>query len=157
MDRIVGIGGIAVSNDKKDMIKTFALSTCVAVAAYSPLKNAAGMVHIALPSPGQSGNDGAERPGYYATTGVPYLIDKMCTELGCMKGELVVELFGGARSVRKNDIFNIGQRNIDTIKEILNKLNIRYNASETGGTYSRSLHMDVATGTIEITMQPMAI
>lgn len=157
MDKIVGIGEIAVSNNKKDMIKTFALSTCVAVAAYSPIKNAAGMVHIALPSPAQPGNAGVLRPGYYATTGVPYLIEKMCTEMGCLKGELRVELFGGARSVRKNDIFNIGQRNLDTVKEILNKLNIRYNATETGGTCSRSLHMDVATGRIEMTTQPIAI
>lgn len=157
MDKIVGIGEIAVSNDKKDMIKTFALSTCVAVAVYSPVNKAAGMVHVALPSPSRTGNDGAVPPGYYATTGVPFLINKMCTELGCMRGELKVELFGGARSVRNNDVFNIGQRNINTVKEILNQMNIRYTASETGGTYSRSLQMNVATGKIEMTTQPLVI
>jgi chemotaxis protein CheD len=157
MDRIVDIGGYAISNNKNDIIKTFALASCVAVTVYSPSKNAAGMVHIALPFPTQINDDSKIRPGYYATTGVPYLIDKMCSEFGCSKGELKVELFGGARPVRINDIFNIGRKNIDTIKNILDGMNIRYIASETGGTFSRSLQMDVATGNIKITMQPITI
>lgn len=74
MDRIVGIGEFAISNNKSDIIKTFALATCVAVTVYSPLKNIAGMVHIALPSPALPGDDSKTRPCCYAITAVPFLI-----------------------------------------------------------------------------------
>ena len=47
MDKIVGIGEYAISNRREDIIKTFALASCVAVTAYSPSKGVAGMVHIA--------------------------------------------------------------------------------------------------------------
>jgi len=157
VDRIVGIGEYAVSNMRGDTIKTFALATCVAVAVYSSMKNAAGMVHIALPCPLPSNDDSETRPGYYATTGVPYLINKMCSEFGCLKGELEVKLFGGAKAVRRNDMFNIGRKNIDAVKGILDSLHIRYSAAETGGTCSRTLEMDVATGKIKVTIQPIAI
>ncbi|KUO76533.1 MAG: archease [Clostridia bacterium BRH_c25] len=157
MDRIVGIGEFAVSDKKDDVIKTFALSTCVAVAVYSPLRNVAGMVHVALPSPASARDDDQMRPCYYASTGVPYLINKMCSEFGCLKGELMVELFGGAMSVRNNDIFKIGTKNINTVKEILNVLNIKYRAIEIGGICSRTLAMDVATGKINVIMQPITI
>lgn len=157
MDRIVGIGEFTISNNKGDIIKTFALATCVAVTVYSPLKNIAGMVHIALPSPALPGDDSKTRPCCYATTAVPFLINKMCSEFGCLKGELEIKLFGGADSVRENDVFNIGQRNIDTVKAILNEMNLRYTAAETGGTHSRTLEMEVATGKIKVTLQPIKI
>lgn len=157
MDRIVGIGEFAVSNKKGDTIKAIGLATCVAVTVYSPIKNAAGMVHIALPSPAPGSDDGIMRPGYYAVTGVPYLINKICLEFGCLKNELRVDLFGGARSIRSDDFFNIGQKNIDTIKEILNSMFIMYNAAETGGTCSRTLEMDVTTGRIKVFFQPITL
>ncbi len=157
MDRIVGIGEYAISNNENDTIKTFALGSCVAVTVYSPLKNVAGMVHIVLPSSDLSSDDSNTRPCYYATTAVPFLINKICSEFGCLKGGLKIELFGGAKSVRDNDVFKIGQRNIETVKKILNDLNLVYSATETGGTYSRTLEMDVATGKVKVALQPITI
>jgi len=155
MDRIVGIGEYAVSNNKNDIIKTFALGSCVAVTVYSMIKNVAGMVHIALPSPNSSNID--NNTCYYATTAVPFLINKICYEFGCLKDELEIEVFGGAKSVRENDIFKIGQRNVETVKRILNELKLNYTATEIGGTFSRTLEMDVATGKVKVALQPITI
>ncbi|MGE5630373.1 MAG: chemotaxis protein CheD [Caulobacteraceae bacterium] len=157
MDRIVGIGEYVVSNNKNDTIKTFALGSCVAITVYSPSKNVAGMAHIALPSPDLSSDDGSPGPCYYAITAVPFLINKICSEFGCLKGELIIEIFGGAKSVRDNDVFKIGQKNVETVKRILNDLNLVYNATKTGGTYSRTLEMDVATGKVKVALRPIRI
>ena len=50
MNRIVGIGEYVISNAPEDFIKTFALSSCVAVTFYNPSIHLAAMVHIALPT-----------------------------------------------------------------------------------------------------------
>ena len=156
MDKIAGIGQYVISNNKNDVLKTFALSSCVAVVVHSPTKGAAGMVHIALPNSKSSFDDNINS-GYYANTAVPLLINRICLEYGCTKDELVIKLYGGARSVRVDDVFNIGEKNIKAVKKELDCLNLRYNEIETGGICSRTLYMKVDTGITKVTTQPIKI
>ena len=65
MEHVVGLGEIVVSGSEEDIIKTFALASCVAVTVYSPSNKVAGMIHIVLPHPYDS-KDYEERPGYFA-------------------------------------------------------------------------------------------
>jgi chemotaxis protein CheD len=157
MEKIVGIGGYALSNNRNDTLKTFALASCVALTAYCPVRNAAGMLHIALPAPDKLNDDSIIRLYYYAVTAVPLFINKLCNNYGCSKTHLEIQLFGGADSIRMNDVFQIGKKNIHYVKESLEGLKLLYNASETGGKYSRSLEMDVFTGQIKLTLQLLKI
>lgn len=157
MDRIVGIGEYVISNNKSDIIKTFALATCVAVTVYSALKTTAGMVHIVLPHPTSSGNDKSQNPYYYATTAVPALINEMQLRYGCKKDELDIKLFGGAKSVFGNDIFNIGNKNVEMVKKVLGEMGLRYSVADTGGVNSRTLIMEIADGTVRVLLQPIII
>lgn len=155
MDRIVGIGELVVSNHKEDIIKTFALASCVAVTVYSPSKGVAGMIHIALPTPSRDANP-KEKPGYYATTGIPYFFHKLLAEYGCCKKDLRIGLYGGASSIH-GDIFQIGEKNVAIIKKLLADMNFHYSVDETGGIISRTLTMNVAMGTVEVSTQPIRI
>lgn len=155
MDRIVGIGEFIISNNKEDIIKTFALASCVAVTAYCSSCRVAGMIHIALPSP-LGDVDANVRPGYYANTGLPLFIYKLCSEYGCAKRDLRIDLYGGSDSINI-DIFQIGKKNIAMVKRILMDMNILYNIDETGGNISRTLLLDVATGTVKVITQPIRI
>lgn len=157
MDVIVGIGEYAVSDNCDDVLKTFALSSCVAITVYSKTKKAAGMVHIALPTPPASKIDSIKKPCYYATTAIPLIINKMYHNFGCKKDELEIHIFGGADSIRNNDVFNIGQKNIIAVKKTLFYLNIKRFRSQTGGTNSRTLRMEVETGKITVDEQPIKI
>lgn len=155
MERIVGIGEFIISNHSEDIIKTFALASCVAVTAFSPSNRVAGMIHIALPSPPRD-VDPNVRPGYYAVTGLPTFIDKVCFEYGCSKKELKFGLYGGSNSIHE-DVFQIGKKNITMIKKILMDMNLVYDIDETGGIISRTLVMNVAMGTVKINTQPIRI
>lgn len=157
MNRIVGIGEYIISDNEEDILKTFALATCIALTVYSPLKKVLGMVHIALPSSNINPDNTLLRPGYFADTAIPLLINKICLDYDCCKYELIVNIYGGAQSICKTDVFNIGKRNIDAVKEILSHNSIPFNAEETGGTNSRTVEMDVATGTVKIYLQPIQI
>jgi len=154
MDKIVGIGEYVISDDPEDILKTFALSSCIAVTVYDPLIHLAGMIHIALPTP--SSQEEAEcRPGYYASSGIPILIRKMCWTYGTQRENLQVKLFGGAVSVRTDDYFKIGSKNIKEVKEILLDMNLKILEAHIGGAISRTLTMSVQTGEIEIASLPI--
>jgi len=157
MYRVVGIGDYIISHDERDILRTYSLATCVAVTLYSPIKKVLAMVHIALPSSTINAKSGIDRPGYFADTAIPLLVDTMFCRYKCEPCELVVHLFGGAQSINSNDIFQIGSKNIAAIEKLLTSYNFSFDDGETGGIYSRTIEMDVATGTPKVTYHPLWI
>jgi chemotaxis protein CheD len=156
VNHYVGIGEYMISKDSTNTIKTFALSSCVAVLAYHPIKLVAGMIHIALPSPTESSFI-KDRPAYFASTGVPLMLREIHTKYGCLPGELIIRIYGGAKSVRANDFFHIGERNIKAVKQVLSGLNLRIHKEDIGGFVSRTLEMRVNTGIVKVIEQPLCI
>lgn len=156
MELVVGMGEYIISNNSADTIKTYVLASCIGVTAFSPIRKVAGMLHVVLPAP-TNVNESRERPGYYAATGIPLLIGQMCREYGCLKGELEIHLYGGADSIRSNDTFNIGRRNIEMAMSVLSNMYLKIHASDVGGTHSRTLEMDVGTGKIKVFCQSIQI
>jgi chemotaxis protein CheD len=156
MNKVIGIGECAISSNQEDTITTYALASCVAVTAYCQSKRAAGMVHIVLPAPAMNEKN-SDEPFYYAITGVPLMINRICSKYDCTKSELQIRLFGGAESIREKDFFKLGQKNIQMVEKVLKSMNLSYNSSETGGFISRTLDMNVATGIIMIKSQSINI
>lgn len=154
MELVVGMGDYVVTDAADAVIKTYALASCVAVTVYSPLKKAAGMIHVVLPAPMQA-KDAWKRPAYYAVTGIPLLIDTMCRKYGCSKSELQVQIYGGAESMISLDIYDIGKRNINTVKRSLYELGLTIYKSELRGNESRSISMEAKSGQVEIYRRPI--
>lgn len=153
MDKIVGLGDISISKVPGDIIKTFALASCVGITAYCASLHIAGMIHIVLPKrPEYSASN--QNLCYYASTGVPLFIQKM-QDQGCKKSELIVKVYGGAATVRTDDCFNIGSRNLHEVQNLLSRLNVCYTLVNVGGSISRTLFMDVATGAIKVNTLPI--
>lgn len=157
MDRIIGIGEYVITDDADDVLRTFALSSCVALTVYSPIKKVLGMVHIALPNSEIMQNRIIANPAYYADTAVPMLINKACLGYGCTMGELELRLFGGAQSINKDDVFKIGTRNIKMVESVLRQMNLKICYSDIGGNMTRSIAADAATGTVKVVYQPLSI
>jgi len=153
MDKIVGIGDYIISKDEGDTIKTFALASCVAVTAYDMRKKIAGMIHMALPTPLEHGNT---KPGYYVTSGLPSLINDMHVKYDCNFEDLKIGVFGGSNSIH-GDMFNIGERNLSMTKKVIRNMGLRISFYEEGGTISRTIYLEVGTGSINIISQPMRI
>lgn len=156
MVKVVGIGDMIISNNIEDRIKTFALASCVGIVAYSSTDKVGGLLHIALPKPVKmesvvSGNC------YYATTGLPYFINKMCVMYGCRKSELTIRLYGGADSIRTNDVFNIGRKNIDIVYSILDGMDLKIASADIGRNISRTIELDINTGKVNTWKQNIII
>jgi chemotaxis protein CheD len=141
---VVGVGDCAVSNDPENVIVTYALGSCIAVAIYDPLAKVGGLLHFMLP-------ESTESPGAiasqfrYADTGTPLLFREAYRE-GADKKRLIIRVAGGAAVFDDKGVFNIGKRNYTALRKILWKAGLMIHAEDVGGGSSRNVRLDVSTG-----------
>lgn len=146
---VLGVGDFGAANSPGDVVKTYALGSCVAVVILDPKTRTVGMVHVALPESSINPAKVKERPGYFADTGIPALLKAMESR-GCQRNGrgMVVKLAGGAKIMDPNDTFNIGKRNVLAAKKILWAHGMGAVAEDVGGNYSRTVSVSVNTGEI---------
>lgn len=148
---ILGIGDFGASKTFGTQVKTYALGSCVAAIFLCPGTRTVGMIHIALPDSSISPAKVKERPGYFADTGIPLLLQSMA-RLGCAANGrgMRVKLVGGASIMDPNEAFNIGKRNVLAVRKILWSLGLCAVAEDIGGTISRTVSVAVSTGEVTI-------
>lgn len=150
-DLVLGIGDYGASKTPGASVKTYALGSCVAVMILDPRTRTVGMIHIALPDSNINLQKVRERPGYFADTGIPRLLQEMTRVSGNSNlRSMVVKLAGGASIMDPNDTFNIGKRNVLAAKKILWASGLGPLAEDVGGNYSRTVSVSVNTGEISI-------
>ncbi|MDA8427540.1 MAG: chemotaxis protein CheD [Treponema sp.] len=149
----VGIGEWTVSSEASDVIKTYALGSCVAVLIYDTKLAIAGMIHIALPDSKVDAERARSLPGYFADTGLPLMIEEM-KRRGAARGSVWVKLAGGASVMDPGGFFDIGKRNILAAKRILWGSSLGPLAEDTGGDLSRTVSFAVADGQTTISSGP---
>lgn len=143
---IVGIADCQVSTDQEAVLVTYALGSCIAVAVYDPVARVGGMIHYMLPESTIDPAKAVERPYMFADTGIPLLFRK-AHECGADKKRLVVRVAGGARVMDDQGVFDIGRRNYIALRKILWKAGVLIHGEQVGGTNSRTLRLEIATGT----------
>lgn len=146
----VGIGAYAVSNDPSVVIRTIGLGSCVGITIYHPKLQVAGLLHVALPESIINPIRAMEKPGVFADTGIPILLQEMAHygvngHLG-----LIVKLAGGANILDANQVFNIGKRNQLAVKKVLWSHRLGALSEDLGGEYSRTMNFEVATGRVTL-------
>lgn len=147
---IVGIGGIGLSNNSGDIVKTYALGSCVALIFLAPKIHAVGMAHIALPDSSLGNGKEKDMPGYFADTAIPAMIEEFKKQ-GVNNGrELFIKLAGGASIMDPNGTFNIGKRNVLALRKLLWKNRLGARAEDVGKDYSRTVWVEVDTGNVFI-------
>lgn len=129
---------------------TMGLGSCVGIAFYDRIKKVAGLVHIMLPDSTQFKN--ITNPMKYADLAVPTLLDKMM-KLGCSKRNIVVKIAGGASMFNFTDkkiVSDIGKRNIEATKNIINLLGLTLISEDVGGDKGRTMIVEAENGTVKI-------
>jgi len=105
-----------------------------------------GMLHFMLPeSSVDRETQGRANPFRYADTGTPLLF-RRAYEKGAEKRRLQVRLAGGANVVDGGGVFNIGRRNHAAVRKILWRAGVLVQGEDVGGSVSRTVRLDVATG-----------
>ena len=149
---ILGVGDLGASKGHDMVIRTYALGSCVAVVAYDLKAKVAGMVHVALPESRINPARAGHKPGTFVDTGVDALLAAMAPLRGRSgKSGLVVKLVGGANVMDEKNFFAIGQRNVKALRQELTRHRIFPMAEDVGGSFSRTVSIQVATGRVFIT------
>lgn len=156
MEFVVGIGEIVVSRTENDIIKTYALASCLGVIMYVPRLQTMAMAHMLLPSSANLQKETVARPAQYVDTGIDAMVNLFQHRLGVERKELRVSVFGGAESEICNH-YNVSERNIETAKATLKKHGLQADRMETGGPYARTLTGYSRDGHIQVTQVLMGL
>ena len=140
---IVGIADMKMAQ-KGERLITYALGSCIGICLYDPQIKLAAMVHIMLPINMEAGRKNTFK---YADTGIRETLNQM-TARGAMKARITAKIAGGARmfEVSGGTLGSIGQRNSESVHQVLRRENIRLLWEDVGGKVARTMEFDSATG-----------
>ena len=75
MQIVVTVSDARVSADPADVLVTYSLGSCIAVAAYDPVARCGGLLHYQLPTSTLDAGRARENPCMFADTGMARLLD----------------------------------------------------------------------------------
>ncbi|MGD2187874.1 MAG: chemotaxis protein CheD [Desulfobacterales bacterium] len=129
----------------EDLLVTHPLGCCLGLTVYDPTTRIGGLLHAMLPLSKINMMKADINPYMFVDTGVQALFEKLCQQ-GLLKTNWVVKAVGCGNPMGEKEVFKIGKRNYHVLQEILVKDGIRLAAEDIGGTASRSVQLDLATG-----------
>ncbi len=144
-DIVIGIADLKCSNNKDDILITYALGSCIAVAIYDPAAKVAGLLHYMLPDSSLDAAKAKQNPGMFADTGIPLLF-KSCYGLGADKKRISIKVAGGASILDNTNYFRIGEKNIMALRQIFWRNKVFIDKEDTGQNYNRTVRLNVADG-----------
>jgi chemotaxis protein CheD len=129
---MIGIGEYRVGSFP---MMTIGLGSCIGLTLYDDSLKVGAMVHIMLPE--SSGRK--DRPGKYADTAVPIIIREL-NAMGCKNRSLVAKMAGGASMFEYFGAnLNIGERNAEKVRALLQEHHITLAKEDVGGKTGRSV------------------
>jgi chemotaxis protein CheD len=147
----VGVADMKVSGDADATLVTYSLGSCLGIMIYDPLAQVGGMLHAMLPESHNEKDNPEFNPFKYIDSGVPQLF-KEAYKLGALKHRLKVTVTGGAQILDDSNFFNIGQRNLASLRKLFWKNGILVDREHVGGTVSRTTRLKLMTGAITLTI-----
>ena len=142
---VVDIADARVSNHPDDVLVTYSLGSCVGVVVYDPETKVAGLAHCMLPLSSVDSRKAEERPFMFVDTGMMKFL-QMLFDLGLSRSRAIVKVAGCAKILDNSNLFRIGERNYTVLRKILWKNGLMIKAESIGGSVSRTVRLEVATG-----------
>ncbi|MBI4312995.1 MAG: chemotaxis protein CheD [Chloroflexi bacterium] len=148
---VIGLGEYRISRDTSTILMCIGLGSCVSVCLYDSKQRMAGLAHVVLPvARGSAGRE--SKDAKYADTGVPRLIEEMCS-MGARKLSLTAKISGGASLITApgfSNRFNTGEENVLAVQRALEMQGIKLIGKDVGGHHGRTVKLVVATGAVMV-------
>jgi chemotaxis protein CheD len=142
----VNASTMRTSCNPAETLVAFSIGSGVAVAIYDPVCGAGGILNFILPDSAKAcGVDPARVPFMFADTGIPAFIAAL-NQLGVQPGRSKIVIAGGAHIMSQTDMFNIGEKNLAALKTNLDRHGLKVLHENSGGTSSRTLSLEIASG-----------
>ena len=144
MQCIVPIGDMRIGQ-KPNQLATDGLGSCLCLTVYDPVVRMGGLLHAMLPLSKINAEKAAINPFMFVDTGIQGLF-QVLLETGTRKHRWVVKAVGCGNPMGAKEVFKIGERNYRVLQEILSKEGICLAGKDVGGTISRKVALDLASG-----------
>jgi chemotaxis protein CheD len=145
LDRVVGISELYATADRSDMLVTYSLGSCIGLSLHDPVAGVGGLLHAMMPVSTADPAKAASHPAMYTDTGVSALLQAVF-DLGATRRNIVAKVAGAASHMDGAGLFRIGERNYMVLRKVLWKNEILIAAEVVGGSASRTMYLDMASG-----------
>lgn len=146
----IPMGGLGFTTPEKTTLQTF-VGSCVAICLYDTTAQIAAMAHIMLPK--NNTNDPNPKPeAKFADVAIKIMLDKLQTS-GVRLNRLKAKMAGGANIFQNEgrpNVFNIGTRNAEAIKSLLDEQKIPIVAQDIGSISGRWITFDITSAEMKI-------
>ncbi len=145
----VGLGELRVSRDTRACLVAHGLGSCVGVCAYDPVAKVGALLHAMLPE--HNGHAPAQSTKY-VDSGIQRLLQELAGQ-GVARHRLVILLAGGAHMLTApgfKDTLNIGARNAEMARAVLQREGLRVAGEDTGGHWGRTVRLYISTGKVTV-------
>ena len=145
---LINVGVAQVKTANKPTVLRTILGSCVGICLYDRIKKIGGLAHILLPID----STGGANPEKYADTAIPLLVDRLVKE-GAKKEYLSAKIVGGSAMFKFESSISLGQigdRNIEETKKVLEKLGIPIVDEDIGGNIGRVINFFLEDGRLKI-------
>ncbi len=145
---LINVGVAQVKIGQNPSILRTILGSCIGICIYDRVKKMGGLAHILLPIDTSNGTT----PEKYADTAIPLLIQRLLKE-GCTRNNMSAKIAGGASMFKFQanvTLGQIGDRNIEETKKILEQLKIPLLEEDTGGNTGRVIDFFLNDGHMKI-------
>jgi len=140
------MGNLTTCNDRDKIINTF-VGSCVALCLYDSKQKMGGLAHIMIPGKG-SKKQTTILPAKFSENAFERLIEKFGES-----NDIVAKIVGGAHIFKHengNGLFDVGKKNTDFIKNLLEERNIPLISEDIGKNFGRWVHLEIKTGLVTI-------
>ncbi|PWJ52457.1 chemotaxis protein CheD [Faecalicatena contorta] len=144
----VGIADMKIVRQEGTLI-TYALGSCIGISFYDPMIKLTALLHIMLP---KCSNPSDTQIFKFADTGIQETLRRMSV-FGGVKSRYICKIAGGARMFEvlgSSSLANIGEKNIESVRNILLKEQISLTRQDVGSNYARTMRVAAETGTVSI-------
>jgi chemotaxis protein CheD len=146
---VVGVGECAISGAPEQVLATYGLGSCIALAVYDPVTRVGGLAHFMLPDSAIDSGQRRGQPCAFADIAIPLLL-QLTVRQGADMRRLRAYAAGAAQMIGSGPVFEIGRRNYEALLRGLRRADVPLEVQAVGGAVSRNLRLAIGTGRVRI-------
>ncbi|HDY88321.1 MAG TPA: chemotaxis protein CheD [bacterium] len=147
----IGVADMKVSDDPDSTLVTYSLGSCLGIVIYDPVAKVGGLLHVMLPEANENKNSKGFNPCKYVDTGVPVLFKK-AYKYGAKKNRMIVAVTGGSQILDESGFFNIGKRNLASLRKLFWKNGVMVDKEHVEGNVARTVRLNILDGAITVSI-----
>ena len=142
----VNFSEMKISSNPVETLVAFSIGSGIGMTIHDPVGGVGGVLNFILPdSTKANGTNPAKSPFIFADTGVAAFL-KALFEQGAKSENLKIVIAGGAHIIDQTGVFNIGQKNLEALKNSLGDYDVKIHHEAIGGTKNRTLSLEIGSG-----------